>query len=257
MFRFLIVLIFCFSFFTHSILSASDVYPEWFLYPKKYDDIIVGYSYSGLSALEDAESMYAAYNECVVSGTLEIFEDGKTADLLKNSNYFYYFSPDSVNKIRGRLHPVDYFSVNVITNDYITAFSLDSTMELEAPRIDSDEVKKPDWINKPFSEDNRYYYGVGMYTSLGNENDAWKTAEEQAIFSILNSLAVQYHKINITSKEYQDDVIKVNIEEISLLKIKYLLRNIKVLERYPDKKNKLFFVLVSIPKKDVLSPMLK
>ncbi len=257
MFRIYLVLIFCFGLITHSTVLASDVYPEWFLYPTNYDNIYVGYSYSGLSALEDAESMYAAYNECVVSGTLEIFEDGKTADLLKNSNYFYYFSPDSVNKIRGRLHPVDYFSVNVITNDYITAFALDSTRELKAPRIDSDEVKQPDWINTPFREDNNYYYGVGMYTSLGNENDAWKTAEEQAIFSILNSLAVEYHKINITRKEYQDDVETVNIEEISFLKIKYLLRNIKILERYPDKKDKLFYVLVSIPKNNVLSPMLK
>lgn len=230
-------------------------YPEWFLFPKKYPKVITGYSYSGNTAEFDAENMYCAYRSCVVYGTLEIYQDPQNNDWLKNSDYYYYFSPDSVRKIHGQLVELDSFATEIITGDYIAAFELppvDSTFE--SPWIEVSTLPKPDWLDKAFWQDETYYYGVGLYTSTGNENDAWKTAEEQGIFTILTNLAVAVFKLRQT--EQNADESSASMMEISFLNLRYLLNNIKILERYPDNEYQVYYTLVRIPKQDVHTPML-
>lgn len=249
-------------FFLSFSASASNIYPEWFIFPDRYDNLIIGYSYSGLSSVEDAENMFCAFNECIVLGTLEIYETAAEDDLLKNSNYFYYFSTDSLEEIHGRLIQVDRFDVSVFTKDYISAFvidsTIDSTFEFEAPRIKIEDLSLPQWIDKDFMEDDQFYYGTGMYTAIGNENDGWKTAEEQAIFTILTSLALEMHEVKILTRESYDNEEEVSyIEQIYFLKLKYLLRNISIIERFPDRANKLYYALARIAKNDIISPMLK
>lgn len=249
--------LFC-CFLTAAISAqATNIYPEWFLFPQKYKNIIVGYSYNGMPAVVDAESMFCAFKECIVLGTLEVYENSSVDDLLKNSNYFYYFSPDEVEKVHNCLFPVDRFDISVMTRDYIMAFSFDSTLNLQAPRYRIEDLKRPDWTEKNFADDGRYYYGVGMYTAIGNENDAWKTAEEQAIFTILTALAIQVHKVNFLARDSGQSEGEVAIEQISFVKVKYLLRNIEVVERYPDRENKLYYVQVRVPKGDVKSPLMR
>lgn len=240
----------------HSLsLQASDIYPAWFIYPRDYEQLIIGYTYNGLPALDDAESMYCAFNECIVLGTLEVFKTSSYNKFLKESNYFYYFSRDSVERIHGKLFAVDSFDVNIITGDRIVAYSLSDTLSTSYQRLKGSELPRPGWLDKTFMQNDRYYFGVGMYTAIGNENDGWKTAEEQAIFTILTNLAIQVHKINITTRE--EGISEAAMEQISVLKLKYLLRNIRVLERFPDRTNKLYYVLVRIPKNGVVSPMLR
>jgi hypothetical protein len=200
--------------------------------------------------------MYCAFKECVVVGTLEMYEDESSHELMKNSNYFYYFSPDSVDTLRQRMTPVDRFDVSAFSHDQVYLYVLDDTVAVDAPRIDSNTLPAPKWINTNFTEDNEFYYGVGMYTAIGNENDAWKTAEEQAIFTILTTLAVEVHKIQIMAKENEKEVSMEAMDEISFLKIKYILKNIEVVERFPDRENKLFYALVRIPKNGIKSPFL-
>ena len=72
-------------------LHATEIYPDWFLFPNKYPDLYIGYTYNGMPALYDAANMYYAFKECVVVGTLEMYEDESSHELMKNSNYFYYF----------------------------------------------------------------------------------------------------------------------------------------------------------------------
>ncbi len=237
-------------------VQATEIYPEWFLFPGRYPKIITGYTYNGMTADSDAANMYLAYRECIVVGTLEILEDETTNDLLKNSNYFYYFSADSVESIRKALKPADRFDVNMFTHDQIFAYSLNETVDLNAPRIDSNTLPEPAWKDKIFFEDNFYYYGVGMYTAIGRENDAWKTAEEQAVFTILTALAVNVYKIQITEKDAGFGSSASTFDQISFIKLKFLLKNITILERFPDRKNKLFYALVRIPKNSIISPML-
>ena len=230
--------------------AAIKQYPEWFLYPQKYSDVIVGYSYRGMSSENVAENMYCAYKKCYAVGTLELFDLDGNRDLLKNSNYYYEFSKDSVEAMKGRLVEIDRFNVNVFSGDYISAFSLDDTLEIERNIISVEEIPRPNWIDKTYLSDSSYYYGIGMYTAIGLENDAWQTAEEQAIFNILNQVAVNYSKINLLYSDGWKE--KDYSEEISVLEIRYALQNICIVERFPDRNNKLFYVLARIHKNNVI-----
>jgi len=231
-------------------LAAIKQYPEWFIYPSRYQNVVTGYSYRGLPALTVAENMYAAYKKCYAVGTLEIFDMDGTRDLLKNSNYYYEFSRDSVEKIEGRLIESARFNVSVFSGDYIAAFSLDDTLQLTSPILRVEDLPRPAWVDKEHIEDANYYYGIGMYTSIGLENDAWQTAEEQAIFNILNKVSVNFHKINIL---YQDSWSEQgHTQEISVIELKFALQNITIVERFPDSQNKLFYVLARINKNDVI-----
>lgn len=238
---------------------AANSYPEWFLYPRKYANIITGYSYRGLTAKEDAASVYNVYKECIVKGTYEVFDTSSEKDLLQNSDYFYYFSPDSADKTYDLLTEVDHFDINVIFGDYIAAFELDSFAVVPKepfPVIDVDTLTKPDWVESSFFDDDLYYYGVGKFTTTGNENDGWKTAEEQAVFNILTNVAVEVHNVKYYSLSSDNSGHLEGIEGITILKLLFLVRNISIVQRYPDFNNQLFFVLAKISKTDIYSPML-
>lgn len=235
-------------------LLAIDEYPSWFLYSQKFPGIIIGYSYGGFSAKTDAENMYCAFKSCVVNGTLEIFEDADQEQWLKNSDYYYYYSPDSLLKIQGKLVGIDSFMTNVLTGDYIAAYSFNKNDSLPKEWINVKTLQPPSWTTRTFWEEGGYVYGVGMFTSQKNENDAWKTAEEQAIFTILTNMAVGFHRIKILSSDQSGK--ESAFQEISFLRLKYVLKNIEILERFPDLTNKTFFVLVRIAKKNIISPML-
>jgi len=230
--------------------SAVKQYPEWFLYPNRFEDVIVGYSYRGMPAVRVAENMYCAYGKCYAVGTLEIFDMDGTTDLLKNSNYYYEFSKDSVKSIEGRLVELNRFNVSVFSRDYIAAYSLDDTLDLTNSIIEVENIPHPKWIDKEFINDPEYHYGIGMYTSIGLENDAWQTAEEQAIFDILNRVSINFNKINLLYKDSWSE--RGHSEEISVIELRFALRNITIIERYPDRENKLFYVLARIHKSDVI-----
>jgi hypothetical protein len=230
-------------------LASIKEYPEWFLHPSKYPNIIVGYSYRGMPAKEVAENMYCAYNRCFAVGTLEIFDADNTKDLLKNSNYYYEFSQDSVEAVRGRMVELDRFTVSVFSRDYISAFSLDDTLDLPDTKIPVEEIKRPEWVDKEYIDNPDYYYGIGMYTSIGLENDAWQTAEEQAIFSILNQVSIKFNRINLLYRDSWSE--KGYSEEISVLELKFSLEQIQIVDRYPDNDHKLFYILARIHKSNV------
>lgn len=250
------LLILCSVFvFLSGELYAIEEYPAWFLYPQRFPGIVVGYSYGGFSAKKDAENMYCAYKSCVVNGTLEIFEDSDQDQWYKNSDYYYYYSPDSLLKVQGKLVGIDSFMTNVLTGDYIGAYSFGEVDSLPAEWLTAAKLEMPNWVSKTFWEDENYVYGVGEYTAKFNENDAWKTAEEQAIFTILTSVAVSYHHIKILTEDQSNK--QTNIQQISFLHLKFYLKNIQILERFPDINNQIFYALARIAKKDIVSPMLK
>jgi len=235
---------------------SINKYPEWFIFPQKYPSITVGYTYNGMPALFDAANMYCAYKACAAVGTLEIFEDAEHQDLLKNSNYYYYFSPDEVEQIYESFFEIDRFTTKVMTGDQIAAFSFTEEDTVEYSRLEAAALERPAWIDSSFMDDGRYYYGVGMYTSKGNENDGWKTAEEQGIFAVLNALAMQIYKIETTSDE-GSAASSNEFESIMVLKFRFLIKNIEVVERYPDNQDRMHYALMRIPKQSIRSKMIE
>ena len=237
-----------------SSLWSVIAYPEWFLSPYKYPDVITGYSYNGLSAREDAVHMLAAYSDCIVKGPLEIFDYPHSNDVLKNSNYYYWFSQESADSLRPYLLSLGRYDTDLLTRDYIEAFALDSLSLDSVPVLNVQEIKPPKWLNQTFFEGAEYYYGIGMYTSMGRDNDAWKTAEEQAVFAILTNLAVNVHNIKILAESEEP---QEGFTDISFLGLFFHLQNIEIVQRYPDNRSQLFYVLARIRKSNVRSPLLK
>ncbi len=233
-----------------SLLWGMDEFPEWFLFQGRYPDITVGFSYGSSSEVTDAERLYCAYKECYAYGTLYRYQDFDQ----KHSDYFYIFSPDSLAAIKGKLNQHARFASNLILRQYIGAFSKKEQVELPKELIPIVSLPKPGWASgRPFFQDESYYYGVGSYPLGGNQNDAWKTAEERAVFTIMTGLAVQFHSVVISEKSEQGD----NFEKVHAERLKYRLRNIQVMERYLDREKSQVMVMVRIAKGDIFSPMLK
>lgn len=230
------------------VLFAQKEYPEWFLFPKLYQHLSIGFSYKGNSALKDAACMYCVYNECYVEGNIEFLESN--TDYVKNTQYYYYYDSIDAEKIETSLFLIDGFCNNTFYEDFICAFSLKEDTAFSCPIININSVQIPSWINKLFWKDKKYYYGVGMFTSKGNDNDAWKTSEERAFYNILTSVSLNIYSENLIISEINTDIKMLNYIKIDL---KYEVHNIETLERWPDIYNNYFYTLVRINKSDIIS----
>ncbi len=235
------------------MLAFSQVsYPHWFIYPYKYPDIVTGFAQRGGSTRADAETTWCAYQSCIAYGTLYRYQDLDQVD----SDYYYNFSPDALKEIQGKLYPVKgtFTTINLITKDYIEAYSNKEDIEVNHQQSNMSTLPRPSWVEEyPMYTKHGYYYGVGEYTSRYNKIDAWKKSEENAIFNIMTGLAINFHTVMIETKTNHQETM----EKAQAVKVKYLLRNIQVVERWMDTDKALVYVLVRIPVNDVVSPLLK
>ncbi|MBU0460921.1 MAG: hypothetical protein KJ771_09025 [Nanoarchaeota archaeon] len=229
-------------------LVSQEYYPRWFIYPSEYPNTVIGFSYMGLPASDDAEQMYWIYKECIVKGKLLRYSDYDE----KVSDYYYYFPYDSLEIIKGKLILKDQFITCIVPQDYIAIFSLDSLVEIEADPVNISSIKTPDWTQNIFWESGGYYYATGYYDAALNINDAWKTAEEHAYFEIMNAVAIKIYSVQIFSSSNQQD----DYESAIAVELTFKLKHLEVVERWPDKNNNMFYVLARIKTDNVYSPML-
>ncbi len=233
-----------------SIISLSQnlnrKWPEWFIEPLKYPQFYVGYSYNGIETIIDAVNNINLFSQCSVQGDVEFFINHQYLNVERLSNYFYYFYKDSTTK-KG-LYRIDSFIISSLTNDHIDLFSSDSLTSKNFSKKFISAIILPYWINKSYWTDHQYHYGVGFYTTIGNDIDAWKTAEERAIFSILRSVWSDISQIKLLFEESNKNSY---LETIIKYKLNYIIKNIQIIGRYPDSTNKLYYVLVRIPINDL------
>ncbi|MFN3386173.1 MAG: hypothetical protein ACK42Y_06245 [Candidatus Thermochlorobacter sp.] len=175
----------------------AQVYPEWFLYPARYPHHVVGFTYNRTPAEIDGARMYCVYQECIADGKYIVYTNENDDRFLIESDYYYYFPDSLLQTVQERLRQVDCFITSVARRDMACLFSLDSAIDVPRNFIDISKLPEPDWIKKRFWIENGYAYGVGLYTSQGNKNDAWKTAEEQAFFSIMTNTVAKFYSIRI------------------------------------------------------------
>lgn len=233
-------------------LLAINEYPEWFIYQGRFPQITVGFSYGSSKPVVDAERLFCAYNECYAYGTLYRYQDYDE----RHSDYFYVFSPDSLQAIQGKLTEHDRFGTNMILKHYVSAFALETDIELPKNFVDIRALPVPEWVssNKPFFQKGDYCYGVGMYTLQGNENDTWKTAEEKAVFNIMNGLAIEFHSVTVVNKSDESDDA---MEQVRATRLKYRLKNVQVIERFNCVDKQMAYVMVRIHRSNIFSPNLK
>lgn len=226
--------------------SQYKEYPDWFLNPRKYKNLIVGIESDGKSALENASLYYTAYNRCIVKGDLYFISDED--DFKRQSDYFYETSTVDYKKNLKMLETVDCFINSLINSKKICAFTLNK-IELSVLKYKNvGDIKKPSWVDKVDSfDDNDYYFGVGEYTSQGDENEAWLTAEEKSVFSIIKMKQIKITTLKYLEKNEEDEYLV----SASKLKLKHSMKDIEILERYPDFENKIFYVLSRIKKNNI------
>ncbi len=232
----------------------AQVYPEWFLYPARYPHHVIGFTYNRTPAEIDGARMYCIYQECIADGKYIVYTNENDDRFLIESDYYYYFPDSLLQTVQERLQQVDCFITSVARRDMACLFSLDSAIAVPRNFIDISKLPEPDWIKKRFWIENGYAYGVGFYTSQGNKNDAWKTAEEQAFFAIMTNTVAKFYSIRLARES--NIAHERFYETATALKLKFQLKNLEVLERWNAVKDELFYVLVRIKQSDIRSPFL-
>jgi len=236
------------------VALQAQVYPEWFLYPSRYPNLVVGFTYNQTPAEIDGARMYCVYQECIADGKYIVYTNEKDDRFLIESDYYYYFPDSLLQTVQDRLHQVDCFITSVARRDMACLFSLDSAVSIPRKFIDISQLPEPEWIKKRFWIEGGYVYGVGLYTSQGNKNDAWKTAEEKAFFAIMTNMVSKFYSIRLAT---ESNIAHQKLyETASALKLKFQLKNIEVLERWNSVKDELFYVLVRIKQSNIRSPFL-
>jgi len=223
-------------------LSAGKKYPEWFLFPEKYPQIVTGYNYCGSDILTDAAVNYTVLNHSIIEGSLHLFSDTEK----RLSDYFYYYDKDFYRRACDSLKYLDSYVINTLPVDIIAAYSMyDDT--LVSKLIDIDTLSRPDWTAKNYFMDETFYYGVGVYTAIGNDVDAWKTAEEHSLFALVTG-----YRTNIKSiKKYYKSEFGDCFSKMLSISCKYSLKNVNICQRYHDYKYNLFFVLTKTRKSNI------
>ena len=245
--RFFLLLIIHIVFPSNYLLSQMS-YPEWFLNPGRYPELVTGFSLHGHSTKEDAAIMYCLYKKCIIEGYLETIEI-KTRTFLKNSAYYYVYEKDCQEEMKGKLYHISGYCNDVITESIVSAFSTEKVLYLDTTRIDPTKYPLPGWTEMTSWKQDGYHYGVGIFTSRGNDNDAWKTSEEQAIFNILTSNAIEIY----TLERFIDTNDDSNYLDYKRIYIDFKLKDIETLKRWPDQGNGYFYTLVRIKEENIVS----
>ena len=104
-----------------------------------------------------------------------------------------------------------------------------------------------------FLTENDYYYSVGLYTSRGEKNDAWKTAEERAFINLISftgSLVISYTSLETSGNKKGQ--VKEHLEQATSNTFDHTIIDGQVMERWPDLQNNLYYVLVRAHKDNII-----
>jgi hypothetical protein len=229
--------------------SLELTFPNWFLSPGEYPDQIIGYTIGESSPMVDAVIMLCFYKEVIIEGSYYRYNDhdGRISD------YYWNYQPECVEEFSDSLYLLSSFVSNILTDSHIGIFAL-SEFDIKDDRlfINIEEIDRPEWIEEDFWIEDGYYYSVGMYTSRGEKNDAWKTAEERAFFNLVTSASVHVGAVSInTIMEDFEGHIYEDYEKVIGYKLHTKLSNSQVLERWPDMKKNLYYVLVRVHEDDI------
>lgn len=237
------------------ILAAASTtlhaigYPRWFLYPGRWPEMVIGFSYNGNPPVTDAEVMYCVYRHCEVEGYLETYSDN-TINYLKNARYHYLYPENDLKWVEGKLQRQDRFVLSVASQDYVDAFSLSANPGIEKTKTEPGDIPVPSWLDRTAWDEGDYYYGTGMVSSVGNPSECWKNSEEQAIYAILTSICIKFYSLK--RLELDSRFRTSELKEYSRTDLKFHISSIQTMERYPDTKKQLYYTLVRIHKSNVI-----
>jgi len=234
-----------------SLLNAQ--FPEWFLSPSKYDGYIIGFSRGETLPLIDAQIMSCWYDKVILKGDLYYYTDSKNEGIV--SDYYWWYDSKCVEKVKDNLVRLDHFTTNIFLGSKVALFSKEKELLEPIPFqiLNIDDIPQPDWINKGNWENEGFYYSVGMFTSLFERNDGWKTAEERAFLNMVSSIISDVKSISYYEQKDRQRLVD-EYEEVIKNSFHCEIKNATVMERWFHKENNLFYVLVRAAKENLLYP---
>ncbi len=237
----LILISFCF--FTISFSQINE-YPNWFLYPKDFN-FVVGFDSDIKKSEDDALLRFITYKKSFIVGNL-LYSIG-SEELEKQTEYNFIISNKMFKTYKGKLQLIDCFTNSIFENFMICAYALNVPKNTIIKTIRSNKLLRPEWIKNNSFEDGVYYYGVGEFTSQGNETYAWQTAEENSIISIAKMKKIKLTSLRVSLNDDNSD----DFYSASKYTFKHSIEGIEILERFPDKENNIFYVLSRVKIKNI------
>jgi len=263
-------------------LANGNVYPHWFLFPSEYPNHVVGFSISDTPPINDAAIMYCIYEKALIEGTYYRYN----YDDAHISDYYFIYDSDCKNNIEDQLIFRSSFVLSTLTNSTIEIYTYppinevinnhgdtqsaddnqvtiidiinyrdkyqDPMFSLGKNYIDIKNLDMPNWIDKEYWTQSDYYYSVGEYTSRGEKNDAWKTAEERAFTNLISNVDILVASFSsLTIYEDNKGQIKEGFEEGISKKYNHTIIDGQLMERWPDLENNLYYVLVRAHKDNI------
>jgi hypothetical protein len=217
-------------------LYCQNSYPDWFLHPAKYPQYLIGYSTAGvLEAMDDAIWRYSLYGEGYLIGEASYFND----DDKWEKDYLIEAQAPLIQ--RRQLREISCFQTSPYGGgEQICIFSKSVPSSKEIATFIDEDVSdiKPKWVKKgPFFSEKDNYYGVGKYVLKGNENDAWRTAEEAALIELASAVGIGIYESEIKRKiSHASSNIPMVEESVKILtySFNHEFNDLKVLERWLD-----------------------
>ena len=220
-------------------LYCQNSYPDWFLHPVKYPRYITGYSTAEvIEAIDDAIWRYSLSKEGYLVGDASYFnnEDKWERDYLIEAQAPLVQKKQLLQISCFQTSPygggeqICIFKQTNINYDKVTTFADENVSDII-----------PRWVKKgPFYIEKDYYYAVGKYVLKGNENDAWRTAEEDALIELASAVGIGLYQSG-SKRELKHSVSNTTEvkESVNILtySFNHEFRDLHVLERWLDYKD--------------------
>jgi hypothetical protein len=225
-------------------------YPSWFLSPPEGQTVSV-FASSKASAIVGGATILAAYTNSKVWGDFQNFFDSSIDPRsFDNTDYYYYFDQAKADLLKKSLNVVDSAVISIMPSVKVWLVApKGGGVRVKHEIVTVADMPRPDWVGKVGYLQGDRTYGVGRFTLNTDLAHAWVKAEENAVFNLLTIQSVKIGEIS----EVDDSSAKGDMLQIQWIRLRYLLTDLRVDQRWIDPETNLAMVLVSAPQSGVRS----
>jgi hypothetical protein len=237
---------FLYLFIYNSFLYSQD-YPRWFTDQGKLDDKTVAVGYAPHYFNTDSAIKIAFKNACENFARNKFLKIKGGQEFWSTEAGIFFLGDDIVesydtNQYYNAINSFKVFDT-LITEDLIVILVFDSNFvssSISDREIISQNIISREWFKSP-PIDSIYYYAIGIAPEYFYETSSWMEAERLARLNLARQI---YSKLESIQKFAFQEGQEIRSEEISVI-----LKDVQVIQRLRDVKNKIFSVLVRSPRK--------
>ncbi len=227
-------------------VSAAQEYPGWFLNPGALDcrTPVVGYSYpayhadsAAVLAIRDGFINYAKQRDLTISGG-QAFWTTEIGMFWMGSNFVESFDSSRAGHAENVLAPQD----TVFRDSFIFTLLAGDGCELNDDARAMHQMGasgQPAWVEAT-PKDSAFHYGVGVAPQYFYELSSWREAEKYACRNLARTILTSVQSLGKLGYQGQEIIN----EEVPVR-----LRDWQVAARWMNPDEKIFYVLVRMPKR--------